>query len=265
MCGLSEFKSKLSNILQRETHKAMFRTPLLASLFKFRPQVFLPPRTLQTRSMANYHHYHNELHDKLQYTRTQEFQKQLQSELDQAKEYIETRVRKGEKGFVVLDVDDTVLDHRGFYEGPYQEPPYGEFYSKWDKWVHDKKAPVLAAAKPLVEWLNKKRIPFVYITGRVEAQREATMQNLIQADLLGDSFKGLYCKPDKWWEQTTAEHKKRVIERLEQETRQKAIASIGDRVDDMVLNEAERNFKLSSSIFYPPRDKSKHKIGPKNE
>lgn len=193
------------------------------------------------------------LQSKLALTKTGEFQTQLKAEVSKAQKFIDEQVKKGKKGFVVLDIDETVLDHRGFYEGPYKQMKQSDFYTKWDEWIQQKKAPALPATKPLIDWLNQLKIPYVFVTGRIEAQREVTLQNLKQAKVIGDSFKGLYCKPNAWWEQTTAEHKKRVVCQIEQETQQEAIASIGDREADMMLDDP-RNFRLSSSVYYPSRN-----------
>jgi hypothetical protein len=213
--------------------------------------------------------YHKTIDADVARTETPEFRRKTETELGQAMRYIQDEMARRKKGFVVLDADDTLLDNRDFYRDPqkifYKAEDHtcdkDSFYKKWDLWVAQAKAPVLPVGQKLIQWLNANKIPYCVVTGRIEQQREATLKNLQAANLLGDSFKGLYCKPEGGRNSTTAAFKKKIVPEIEKEHKQKAIASIGDRDADMMLPEAERNFKLSTSEFYPPRDKGESSTG----
>jgi predicted secreted acid phosphatase len=197
-----------------------------------------------------------EIDERVAATDTPEFRERLSAEVKQAKSFIQTKVKAGEKGFVIFDIDETTLDNRTFYRDPdriYYKHPSKGFYEAWDQWILSGQAPAIEPTKKLIGWLNAEGIPYCFVTGRIEEQKAVTLQNLKQAGLIGDSYQGIYCKSNDWRNTTTAAHKQTVVPKIEKELGLKALASIGDAPTDMMLPEKERNFKLSSSEFYPPR------------
>lgn len=97
----------------------------------------------------------------------------------------ESKSRRGDWA-VVLDVDDTVLDHQ-----QYQINTEFKFSpDTWNQWVQEARAPSVAGAK---DFLDKIRaLPgarVVFITDRDDAQKAATLRNL--------AGNGLYAPGDK--------------------------------------------------------------------
>jgi predicted secreted acid phosphatase len=200
--------------------------------------------------------YNKDIDEQVAKTETKEFQAKLEEEMGRAKTFIQAQLAKGQTGFVIFDIDETSLDNREFYRDPkqqYYKDPNKSFYQAWDEWISSGKAPALPVTKTMIDWLNEHKVPYCFVTGRTKEQEHFSLQNLKQAGLIGESCKGIYCKSNDWRNVTTEAHKKQVIESIEKELGLKAMASIGDRDGDMMLTEAERNFKLSSSAFYPTR------------
>lgn len=189
-------------------------------------------------------------------TETPAFQRKLRAEIQAAKAFIENCRDAGERGFVVIDVDETTLDNRDFYRDSrrqFYRRPGNDFYTAWDAWVAQGRSEAIAPMKEFIGWLNNEKIPHIFLTGRIEDQKPVTERNLKQVGVFGESCWGLFCKSNDWQSMTTANHKLAKVAELEHKLGMKALASIGDLPADMMLPDSRRNFKLSSSLFYPPR------------
>jgi predicted secreted acid phosphatase len=198
-----------------------------------------------------------ELDLKLAETQTVSFQNRIEAEVKAAQDFIADQVfNKGNKGFVVLDVDETSVDNREYYQDPdrkyYRHPTLG-FYDTWDAWIEEGRSKALPHTKALINWLNENNIPYCFVTGRIQKQEERTTDLLKGLGLYGPACRGVYCKPNDWTKGTTASHKRDIVAELEKRWKTKAIASIGDLPTDGMLTDARRNFILSCSSFYPPR------------
>ncbi|MBI3553776.1 MAG: hypothetical protein HY077_14870 [Elusimicrobia bacterium] len=89
---------------------------------------------------------------------------------------------------VVLDVDDTVLDHQ-----QYQINTEFRFNpDTWNQWVMEARAPSVAGAKEFLDKVRRLRgAHVVFITDRDDAQKAATVQNLMRNGLFGPADKVL--------------------------------------------------------------------------
>jgi predicted secreted acid phosphatase len=76
-------------------------------------------------------------------------------------------------GWVVLDLDETVLDNRAYFiqHAVYQPALFAQ-------WVEKAEARAMPGAISFIEWLYQQQVPFAFISGRRESQRVATVKNL---------------------------------------------------------------------------------------
>lgn len=188
-----------------------------------------------------------------------QFRLKIRQEIQLVKTCVQDQLDQGKKGFVVLDVDETALDNRPFYRDPqriYYRKPGGEsWWERWDRWVAQASAPANAEVKALVDWLEQKKVPYAFVTGRIHKQHKPTQDNLRQAGYLGKHCVGLTCKPDTWWIGTTQSNKKIIRDNLEKKLGLPVMASVGDMAPDMT-GDPQKDFLLSTSFFYPPKPTS---------
>ena len=159
-----------------------------------------------------------------------------------ASTWIEQRaVRGGEKLTVVFDLDETL-----FFNWPHiSAMDFGYVVTEWDRWVDEAKAPAIEPVREVYRTARRRGVDVVFITGRPESQREATVRNLRAIDC-GD-FAALICKPPGQRGGTVA-YKTGAREQLVREGRT-IIANIGDQHSDLAGGAAERTFKLPN-VFY---------------
>lgn len=92
--------------------------------------------------------------------------------------------------WVVLDLDETVLDNRAYFAH------YGEYNSQdWEQWVKEAEAPALPPAVKFIHFLEQHQVPYAFVSGRREAWRAMTEANLVRLGLTG--YRALYLKPDQ--------------------------------------------------------------------
>jgi predicted secreted acid phosphatase len=102
-------------------------------------------------------------------------QQALASVYQTATKTIQTAQQRGETaGWVVLDLDETVLDNRAYFiaNGLYKP-------ELWKPWLLLAQAPAITGSVDFVRFLQQQQIPFAFLSGRREAQRDATLQNLL--------------------------------------------------------------------------------------
>lgn len=199
-------------------------------------------------------------------TRTARFRRDVAAKLEEAKNCIKKErwnVEAPNGGFVVLDADEFLLDNRPFYEDRrceyYKKPGLERFCDAWNAWVQQACAPAIPETRAFVRWLEEERIPYIIVTGRTQDGHGRTLDNLRDREIISrdakhesEYFKGLFCKPNEWWEVDTAKYKANTVKKFAQQHKMEAIASVGDRDADAMLPEG-RNFILPTSMFYPPR------------
>ena len=82
---------------------------------------------------------------------------------------------KGLKPAVVLDIDETILDN-----SPYQA--WNVMKNKdltWNKWIQNTEGKLLPGALDFLKYADSKGVAIFYISNRKEAQKEATIKNLL--------------------------------------------------------------------------------------
>lgn len=184
-------------------------------------------------------------------TERPDFQDRLAQVFQAAQASIQARLKQGEKGFVVFDIDETVLDNRGYFRDP-----AGTFYKKssglasirqtWDAWVGGSRIPVIPAAKAFIDWLNANRVPYCFLTGIEQHLGVASMANLKQAGVWGAQCLGAFYKPDDWQGGTRA-FKAMMRPLLEVRFGLPVMATVGDRPGDMA-GDPQKDFLLPSYV-----------------
>lgn len=76
---------------------------------------------------------------------------------------------------VIFDVDDTALLN---YEGS-KRMGYGYVKSMIDEWVSSEQVPAIPQVKDLYEYLLKRSVKIIFLTGRFHDEYDYTFQNLI--------------------------------------------------------------------------------------
>jgi predicted secreted acid phosphatase len=177
-----------------------------------------------------------------------EFQTEFQHVLDRAKAQIEKQQTGTNKGITLLDIDETVLDNRGFYF----ESPLPKAEDAWS-WFDKGAAPAIQLGKEFVEWHESKNYPYVYLTARREKHRRATEQALCNGGLIGPNCLGIYFRPnDSGASRASHGPFKEVYRKQIEEKHGPIIACIGDQPSDMT-GKAEKDFLLPSATY--PWDK----------
>jgi predicted secreted acid phosphatase len=147
-------------------------------------------------------------------------------------------------GWVVLDLDETVLDNRAYFilYGAYQP-------ILWKQWLQAGSAPAIAGSIEFIQFLSQHKIPFAFLSGRREAQRASTLQNLT---LLGlPTTVPILLKANDFPENKTAvafkqEHRCQ----LEIQSGVKVWLLIGDQHSDLIGDcRGIHQFKLPNPIY----------------
>ena len=172
----------------------------------------------------------------------------------QARAYLESRIARGGKLAIVLDVDETALsnlpsvranDYGFIVAGPCQLPggPCG-----FVAWIQMAKAEAIKPVVALARFAHERGVAVFFLTGRPERWREATERNLRSA---GYEWTGVILKPDDLRtksavEQKAAERKKLV------EQGYTIVVNMGDQISDLDGGFAERSYKLPNPFYFVP-------------
>lgn len=85
--------------------------------------------------------------------------------------------KHNKKRAVVFDIDETVLDNS--YTGAYEI----KNHILWSKekanyWIAEKSSPAIAGAKEFIDYALSQRVEVIYISNRLDFQKEDTIENL---------------------------------------------------------------------------------------
>jgi acid phosphatase len=154
--------------------------------------------------------------------------------------------KPGEKLALVLDIDETALSN---WDEEMQDD-FGYIAKDWNDWVDKKQAPAIAGTLRLYKEAVAHGVSVFFITGRGEAQRDATADNLKSAGY--DRWAGLALRGPHPKEQSTTEYKsgerKKIVD-----AGYHIILNVGDQLSDLNGNpQAERSVKLPNPFYYIP-------------
>lgn len=156
------------------------------------------------------------------------------------------RAKTGEKLALVLDIDETALSNWN----EEMQDDFGYIAKDWNEWVEKKQAPAIAGTLRLYKEAVVHRVDVFFISGRGEAQRNATADNLRSAGY--DRWVGLALRGPHPKEQSTTEYKsgerKKIVDAGYQ-----IILNVGDQLSDLNGSPpAERSVKLPNPFYYIP-------------
>jgi hypothetical protein len=178
-----------------------------------------------------------------------------------AQSYVERRAGEVKNPAVVLDIDETSLsnwpniaaDDFGFIgRGRCDDLPDGP--CGFDAWVLQAKAQAFPPALKFFNAAKSKGVTIVFITGRRDRQRPATLRNLHRAGFQG--WAKLVMRADRDEFQTVEAFKTDARAKLFADGKYTLIANIGDQQSDIEqqpgvdIGKAECRFKLPNPFYF---------------
>lgn len=182
------------------------------------------------------------------YAENGRYDSDLINSVSSAKTYLKKRTAKGgEKLTVVFDIDETVLSNLPHMKSA----DWGYQPKNWNAWVNEAKAPALNPVKEVYLTALSEGIHVIFLTGRTEAERAATVRNLSREGM--GKYDRLVLRPDIGPRNTEKAvlFKTRVRENLTAEGHT-IIASFGDQESDLEGGYTERTFKLPNPFYKIP-------------
>lgn len=183
------------------------------------------------------------------------YDRDIEKALMEAKAYVEKRANAAEKLAIVLDIDETSLsnwpniqaDDFGFIANGTCTLAPGDPCG-FDAWIDSKKANAILPTLDLFKTARAKGIAVFFITGRREAQRSVTIDNLKSAGY--DGWADLILKQPGGTESVQA-YKTKARESVEK-LGYTIIANVGDQYSDLAGGHAERTFKVPNPFYFIP-------------
>jgi acid phosphatase len=178
-----------------------------------------------------------------------------------AQDYVLARAREVKNPAVVLDIDETSLsnwpnlkaDDLGFInDGRCDDLPNGP--CGFNAWILQSAAEAFPAALKFFNAAKKNGVAIVFITGRHDAQRKATLWNLDRAGYEG--YAKLITRPDRDEFKSVEEFKTKARAKVAAENNYTIIASIGDQLSDIEQlpgveeGRPECGFKLPNPFYF---------------
>eukprot|EP00698_Gefionella_okellyi_P015300 TRINITY_DN4317_c0_g1_i2.p1 TRINITY_DN4317_c0_g1~~TRINITY_DN4317_c0_g1_i2.p1 ORF type:complete len:262 (-),score=28.52 TRINITY_DN4317_c0_g1_i2:1534-2319(-) len=148
------------------------------------------------------------------------------------------------KTAVVFDIDDTVLAN-------YPEmlaTNFGFIPKLWNEWVDSANASAIAPTLWLWNQFKRHGFVMVFITGRTEGQRNATVVNLSQVGFSG--WSGLHMRQPSDHGLTAAVYKNNVRAQLVQQYGYEFVGCIGDQFSDCAGDHTGFRMKVPNYCYY---------------
>jgi acid phosphatase len=173
-----------------------------------------------------------------------------------ARTYVEGRASQVSKPALILDIDETSLsnwvnikaNNFGFIrEGACDVLPHGPCGFK--AWILQAAAPVIMPALDLFNAAKAKGVAIVFITGRRDSERQATLWNLDRAGFEG--WTKLITRPDDDAHATVQAFKTEERRKIA-EAGYTIIATVGDQQSDLDGGFAECTFKVPNPFYFIP-------------
>lgn len=156
------------------------------------------------------------------------------------------RAMPGEKLALVLDIDETALSNWS----EEMQDDFGYIAKDWNDWVDKKRASAITGTLRLFKEAAAHGVSVFFISGRGEAQREATADNLKSAGY--DQWAGLALRGPHPKEQSTTEYKSSERRKIV-DAGYHIILNVGDQFSDLNGDpKAERSVKLPNPFYYIP-------------
>jgi len=170
--------------------------------------------------------------------------------------WVKERAPQVRRPALVFDIDETALSNLaesiandwGFIpQGSCDHLPKGPcgFFA----WEQRAEAPALAPTLQLVREAQALGVAIFFVTGRQEATRGVTAENLKRAGYA--NWSGLYLEPNGSHFVHAADYKAPTRASIEAQG-YTIIGTVGDQVSDLAGGHAERGFKLPNPFYYLP-------------
>ena len=182
------------------------------------------------------------------------YEAEVSAVVDQAAAFLESRVPRGGKLAIVLDIDETALsnlpsfranDYGFIIAGPCDLPrgPCGLL-----AWIGMARAEPIKPVLTLARLARQRGVAVFFLTGRPERLRAATERNLRGA---GYEWTGVLLKPDALNTQSAVEFKAPERKKLVDQG-YTIIVNMGDQMSDLEGGFAERTYKLPNPFYFVP-------------
>jgi predicted secreted acid phosphatase len=174
-----------------------------------------------------------------------------------AQKFIEQNASRSKRPVLVLDIDETSLtnwpnlaaDDFGFIAGGTCDAlPAGP--CGFNRWILKSSAEALLPARKLFEAAKLNGVAVIFITGRPEKQRDATIVNLDHAGF--DGWTELHTRPDG---DTGTVQDYKTKERIKVEAEPEGytiIANVGDQMSDIEGEHGGCTFKVPNPFYFIP-------------
>jgi predicted secreted acid phosphatase len=182
------------------------------------------------------------------------YEAEVSAVVDQAAAFLESRVPRGGKLAIVLDIDETALSNLPSFRandwgfiipGPCDLPrgPCGLL-----AWIGMARAEPVKPVLTLSRLARARGVAVFFLTGRPERLRESTERNLKAA---GYEWTGVLLKPDALATQSAVEFKAPERKKLVDQG-YTIIVNMGDQMSDLEGGFAERTYKLPNPFYFVP-------------
>jgi predicted secreted acid phosphatase len=175
-----------------------------------------------------------------------DWNKAVAKQAKKAKAYLAKRTHgrhKAKKPALVLDIDETSLDNYPCLNTtggiPYSAGPYAGCVVKYD-------APAIKPVRSLFKRAKQLGVKVFFITGRPEAIRDGTLQNLRQAGYTGKYE--LVLEPAGYDKDSAVPYKSGARKQI-QKRGFHILANVGDQRSDLKGGYSERTYKLPNPIY----------------
>jgi predicted secreted acid phosphatase len=154
-------------------------------------------------------------------------------------------VKLKDSSAVIFDVDDTAL----IYYKQAEKIDFGFIPELLDKWIRNEEGEVIPQTKRFYDWLVKKNVHIIFLTGRKDDICQVTYENLIKAGFT--KFDRLICREPSEYKISAVEYKQYHRKRLAEEGYD-IIACIGDQRSDLVGGYTGLKIKVPNYIYLIP-------------
>lgn len=183
------------------------------------------------------------------------YENDLSATVSRATKYLQSRLPRGRKLAIVLDIDETSLSNWEEIKGD----DFGFHAKTFNDWIASAKAPAIKPTLELYKLAKQRGVAVFFITGRRESSRDATERNLKATGYGG--WDGLVLRPenDKPCESYANRKETSATVCYKASARKKIaedgyriVVNIGDQLSDLRGGYAERAYKLPNPFYYIP-------------
>jgi len=142
---------------------------------------------------------------------------------------------------VVSDVDETILDNRE----EFKTHPQKFLWSEFEAWIKQARAPLLPKTAPFLKWARKEGFAIIILTGRPEADRIWTIENLVRN---GVAYDGLYLRTDD--DKSPPQDYKSAVRKSIEDMGFTIVVNIGDQTSDLMGGHSLDCEKLPNEMYF---------------